>query len=316
MKIIAYFLIVGTLLLTSCQDNDNSNPSKATTGKLSLELTDAPIDNPNVKSCIVTVANVYIDGVKLEGFSKTTVDLLALQNGKTSSLGEFELENKSYVSLSLEMDFEKTAEGESPGAYIELQDGTRDAIMLSENTLSLSSKFDIEEDAIKKLVLDIDLRKAIIDLASDSEDTDYNLSSKLELSAALRLVDSETTGILKGKSSVGKTESQSTIVYLYKKGEFDQNTELNAQGSSKLFFSNALSSTACDKDGNYELHFLPEGEYELYAAKHEVNSINKMEFTGLFSIDGILDLGSPKIVTVEAKSTVTVDLSLGGLLEL
>ena len=316
MKIIAYFLIVGSLLLTSCQDSDNSNPSKATSGKLSLELTDAPIDNPNVKSCIVTVANVYVDGIKLEGFPKTTIDLLALQNGKTSSLGEFEIENKSYSSLSLEIDFEKTAQGETPGAYIELQDGTRDAILLSEKTLSLSSAFDIEEDVTKKLVIDVDLRKAIIDEASDTEDADYNLSSKLELNAGLRLVDSETTGIIKGKSTVGKTESQSTIVYIYKMGEFDQNTELNAQGASKLFFSNAISSTSCDSDGNYELHFLPEGEYELYAAKHEVNSKNKMEFSGLFSMDGMLNLDSPKIVTVEAGSTVIVDMSLEGLLGL
>ncbi|MFT4566792.1 MAG: hypothetical protein ACI9FN_001753 [Saprospiraceae bacterium] len=127
MKIVAYLLIVGSLLLASCQDNDNSNSSKVTTGKLSMELTDSPNDNPNVKSCIVPFASVYADRIKLEEFSKTTVDLLAFQNGKTLSLGEFEIENKSYSSLSFEMDFEKTAHGESPRAYIELQDGTRDA---------------------------------------------------------------------------------------------------------------------------------------------------------------------------------------------
>ena len=316
MKIIAYFLIVGSLLLTSCQDNENSNSPSTTSGKLSLELTDAPIDNPNVKSCIVTIANVYVDGIKLEGFSKTTVDLLTLRNGKTSSLGEFEIENKNYSSLSLEIDFEKTAKGESPGAYIELQDGTRDTIVMSEATISLPSKFEIEEDETKKLVLDIDLRKAIVDVSSSNEDANYNLSSTIELNTAFRLVDLETTGIIKGKSSLGKTESQSQIVYVYKKGGFDQKTELNAQGSSKLLFSNAISSTSCDKDGNYELHFLPDGEYELYVAKHEVNSKNKMEYSGLFSIDGILNLESPNVITVEAGSTSNVDLSLGGLLEL
>ena len=80
-----------------------------------------------------------------------------------------------------------------------------------------------------KLVLDIDLGKAIIDESLDTEGADYNFSNKLELNAGLRLVDSETTGIIKGKSSVGKTESQSAIMYLYKKGDFDRNTELTAQ---------------------------------------------------------------------------------------
>jgi hypothetical protein len=105
-------------------------------------------------------------------------------------------------------------------------------------------------------------------------------------------------------------------VYLYKKGEFHQYTELDAQGSSKIFFSNALSSTSCDNDGSDELDFLPEGEYELYAAKYEVNSKNKTAFSGLFSIDGILDLDNPKVVTVLAGSTIPVDMSLGGLLDL
>jgi len=304
------------MFLASCQDNESTNPSNEKKGTLRLDLTDAPIDNPSVKACVVTVANVYVDNVKLEGFNKTTVDLLALQNGTTKNIGEFELENKTYSSIQLELDFEKTESGESPGAYVELQDGTKDAIMMTENTLSINSNFDIVEENSKKLVIDFDLRKSIKDASNDSQEADYNFTSQLEIKNALRLVDTEESGIIKGKASVGSTETQNTIVLAYNKGQFNQSTELSAQGESNLLFANAVSSTSCDEDGNYELHFLPKGEYEIYVAKYEANSNNKMEFSGLFSLDGVLSLGSPKLVTVEAESSANVDLELAGLLEL
>jgi len=77
-------VLLSATLFTSCELIE---PPVELTGTAAFEITDAPIDDGNVKGVFVTVTDVEIDGKSIELASKQTIDLLAYQNGDTKQLG-------------------------------------------------------------------------------------------------------------------------------------------------------------------------------------------------------------------------------------
>jgi len=69
----AMFFGCAVALFTACSENSNEPMGQ---GEVQFEITDAPIDDANVKSVIVTVADVKVDGQSLSGFTKQTIDLM------------------------------------------------------------------------------------------------------------------------------------------------------------------------------------------------------------------------------------------------
>lgn len=73
------------IFLGSCQEDlidDGTNDGEK--GTLKLEITDAPIDNASVEGVFVTIASIALDGIEVNNFTKTTMDLKALQREKQS----------------------------------------------------------------------------------------------------------------------------------------------------------------------------------------------------------------------------------------
>lgn len=320
MKLQMLFLSILVLALLSCSDSladpsGNENDPNKKTGKLNIEITDAPIDNAEVKSCFVTISEIRVDGQKLSGFQKTTVDILAYQNGSTKALGEYDLEAKSYSNISLVLDYSADASGKQPGCYIEKTDGTIQAMSSSSTEIILSKSLEVKEasQAQSSYVLDMDLRKCIKGTSQSNGITQYNLVSAAELSNYIRVSDKSKAGTVKG--NCGNLDASTTVVaYVYTKGSFDKNIELSQQGEGKILFKNAVSSSKCTTKGDFQLHFLNEGDYEIFFASYDKDAKGNVSFKGLFSIGGLLNQLAGAEVKVNASTTSTLNISLSGLL--
>ncbi len=124
LKGICFFLLL-SLFFTNCSKDEATSPNPTTPpttvetkGRVNLEITDAPSDDPNIKGVFVTVAEVKIDGKTFDGFKgKTTIELSAYHSGRTEALGLGELETGSYKELTIVLDYETDAQGNSPGCY-------------------------------------------------------------------------------------------------------------------------------------------------------------------------------------------------------
>lgn len=300
---------IALLLFTQCDKEDSD-----TDNNVRLEITDAPIDDANVQGVFVTVANVKIDGEPMSGFSgRQTIDLLAYQRGEVKGLGEGKLAAGSHSNVTLVLDYDADATGNTPGCYVLTTDGVKHALKSSANTTSevtTAANFETTENDRTDLVLDFDVRKAVSYASSGA--SQYNFNGNAELNAAVRVVNKANTGTISGTCTDGLSTSEKFVVYAYKKGTFNAATE--KQGPVQ--FKNAVTSAVVDAQGNYTLSFLEAGAYELHFIGYEdANNDGKFELEGalLLSLLGSLDLNN---VSVAAKATVDIDVTVTGILPL
>ncbi len=305
--------LMGALaLFNACEKDDNNNAKLQ--GKVKFEITDAPIDDTNVNGAFVTISEIKVDGQTVEGFNKTTIDLLAYQNGSTELLTNADVEAKSYSNITLVLDFENDEDGNSPGCYVEEKSGnTKHKLTSASNEVRINHNFEVTENSQSEFVLDFDLRKCI--KREQNSNDKYEFVSTSEMESGIRIVSKNQVGIIKGNCNDLVTNSDKVVVYAYKKGEYNRDTEVQGQGASSIQFSKAITSSTLDGNGNFELHFLEEGDYEIHYCSYEENSDGDMELKGTLIVDvlGSLDLGA---ISVDASSSVTVDVLVTGMLGL
>lgn len=299
-----------TITMFSCEKSD-IDESK---GTARIEITDAPIDDANVKSTFVTIADVKLDGKSVEGFSKVTIDLLAYQKGNTKVLGIANLDAKTYSNVTLVLDYEKDQNGAAPGCYVQETNGTRHALVSTVNEITLNYNYLVQAGQQTDLVVDFDLRKAI--KRQDNTTDKYDFVTAAELNTALRVAAKSKAGVIKGKVQDVISQSDKVVVYAYKKGQYNRNTEVDGQGASDIEFKNAVTSATVDASGNYELHFLETGEYELVIAGYTKNNS-----TGQMSLKGTLTANSTNslnlgLLNLNAGAALTVDVLVTALLPL
>ena len=303
------FIMIGGLVfvLPSCSKN-NSGPSKGTT---SFEVTDAPVDDANVSGAFVTISEIDVDGKPIQGFQKTTVNLMAYQSGNTKLLNSINMSSKAYSSVSLVLDYDKDATGNSPGCYIMTANNTKEKLSSSTNTFTMNHSFDLTQSSSANLVFDFDLRKAVV-RHETSTDTTYNFVTGAEMQNAIRVVTKAKTGTIKGTCHDTSSGSDEIIAYAYAKGTYSS-SETSPQGSSGVRFANAVTSAKVMSDGSYTLAFLNSGNYELHFASYKKNSSGEMKFNGMLSVNvvGTIDLGS---IMVNANSATTVNVDVSGLM--
>jgi hypothetical protein len=311
----AFTLLLLLFTFSACE-KDDPGPSDGAMGQLSIEITDAPIDDASVEGVFVTVTDLKIDGQSIEGFQAQTIDIKAYQQGNVALLVDTEVAAKAYSSLTLVIDHETDAGGNAPGCYVLTTDGTKETLMAGTQTvteLTLNrADFTVEEDQMTELVVDFDLRKAI----KYENSTSYDFVTGSELVAALRVVAKAEAGTIEGMVDNWTNHADKVVVYAYKKGTFDVNTETQASGDGQLTFTNAVTSAQAKADGSFELHFLESGDYELYFAGYDDDDQDgKFELKGSLSLEILsnigLDLGS---IGVSANTSTTVELSVIGIL--
>ncbi|MHB1145987.1 MAG: DUF4382 domain-containing protein [Lutibacter sp.] len=279
----ATILLLSITFLASCSNDDGATYGDEKS-QTNFYITDAPSDNTNVKGVIVTVADVKVNGVSIEGFTKTTLDLMQYQNGVTKLLGNLELNTGTYSNITLVLDNQNDASGNAPGSYVLMTNGTIKAIQSSSNSINISDSFEVLSSSKNDIILDFDVRKSIVESGS----SDFKFVSAGELSNSIRVVNEASAGEIKGTATDTQNTSEGIIVYAYTKGTFNANTETNAQGSGVMFANAVNSSSVNNITGSYELNFLAKGDYELHFVSYtDANNDGKLEFNGILDAESV-----------------------------
>jgi hypothetical protein len=306
-------ILIAPLAFIGCEKDDAVTGS----GGLRIELTDAPVDDAEINGVFVTVSKIYVDGKLWEGLSTPkTIELTSLQNGNVSSLGIADVDAKMYSQMSLVLDLDEDAFGNSPGCYVRKKDSsTHDlaATSASELTIDISAPdYEVMEDGNTTIVVDFDLRKALRYGNSNEPESDYSFGTDAEMDASLRVVSKLQSGSIQGECMDALSDSDKIIVYAYAKGSFNRTQELS--GPSDEQFSNAVTSAAVDAQGNYKIAFLKPGEYEVVFASYQDDGNNgTLELQGTLMLEALLGL-DPKAITVGTSSTVTLNITVIGIL--
>lgn len=303
-------IALSMFIFTSCQKDDDNDDMQ---GSIQLEITDAPVDDANVRAVFVTISDVKVDGQSLVGFNKTTIDLMTLQNGITSDLVKADLDANSYSSVTLVLDYESDESGNPLGCYLETLDGTKHTLISSDLDVQIDYDFDVRSNSTTNLVVDFDLRKSI--KRSSGSGSQYSFVGNTEMNKALRIVAKNKTGTILGNCNDQVVNNAKVVVYAYHKNDLNVNNEIEGSAQSNLKFYNAVSSAVVDDDGSYELHFLEEGTYELYFAPYRRNMNGELVLNGTLIMDLLSDVNLSSINVAAAAST-TVNINITGILPL
>ncbi|MBY5957766.1 DUF4382 domain-containing protein [Membranicola marinus] len=309
LKHVSFFtmMILG-LFLSSCEkeENDLTPDNNEKQGKIELEITDAPVDDPAVKSVFVTFADVQIDGQSLPGFTPVSIDLSSYTNGATYLLGGDSAKVGTYNDVTFILDPEE--------CYVQDTEDNKHLLNPEDTHLTLDYEFELEQDSTVKLLVDFDLRKSIQRNTSDSTDR-YDFVPTADLVNSLRIMDKSVTGELKGSVADGSTGSDVIVAYLYAKGTYDASTEMEEDGDTGLQFKNAISSALVQADGSYYFPYLESGEYELHLASYDTDGTSQqVQFRGMLEVNSVLaDLLD---IQIQSSASTEIDLSIIGLLPL
>ncbi len=312
IKTILFFFTV-TLAMSACIKDPDITPPTDGAARARLEITDAPIDDPNVKGVYVTVVDVKVDGVSWAGFDgKTTFDLLTYQRGQTKLLGEGVIPAGTYSEIVLVFDTETDANGDSPGCYVKDAQGTKRKLAGgSQLVIKAKGSFAAKADETTEAIIDMDLRKCIVYQSGSS--TDFQFVTDPELQTAVRLVDKAATGNILGDCTDGVSGSKKVLVYAYKKGTFNQN-ERFPQGTSQVQFKNAVTSSVLATDGSFNFSFLESGTYELHFISYQEDAQGKLQAKGELQLNVLNATLNLLQMSVAAKANINIDLVVTGIL--
>jgi hypothetical protein len=311
-------LMLLAILASACKED--ANPEMM--GDLTMKITDAPIDDAEVRGVFVTVVDVMVDGESYAGFEgRQTIDLTAYQNGETFVLGGAELEAGTYNNLTLVLDLDEDASGNSPGCYVLTADNSKQDLaggVTGTVELAVAKSFTIQSNSETELVIDVDLRKAV--RYADGDDSDarsFRFAPRTELAASLRVVNVEEAGTLRGDfGSNTFSDPDRVVVYAYTAGSFERSTE-ETESDDDVSFQGAVTSHAAVKSGGeftYELNYLPEGEYELVLVALSEEDNGSYAFEGFLQTSLSLNGSVSSLVEVDATTTTVIELSILGLI--
>ena len=310
----AIFFGCAMTMFAACDDSNEP----AGTGEVQFEITDAPIDDANVKGVFVTVADIKVDGKSVSGFTKQTIDLTAYQDGNTKLLGSQQMAAKGYSNVTLVLDLKQDENGNEPGCYVLSQDNSKFRLKTTaEGTseIALKQYWNVRNNATTKLVMDFDLRKSL--RYSNDPLLRYSFVSDANLRAAIRVVTKEMSGTIKGSYQENSSvDGDRIVVYAYKKGTFNATTETQAQGEDQIMFKNAVASAQVRETLTgraYTLAYLPEGEYELhFAAYKEDTTSGRVGFASMLKSESSANGSVGNIIRVQAGISLSISTTING----
>jgi hypothetical protein len=172
-------LAAGVVTLAGC----GGGSSQASTGAVSINLTDAPIDNAAQVVVMFTGIELHRkDGttVTVDFGAAKSIDLIKLQNGVTGVLTQgSSVPAGDYDWMRLDVRADKDTQGES---YITLLNGTQYPLYVpsgAETGLKLVHPFTVAQGSTTQLIIDFDLRKSIT--VPTGQDPNYFLKPVLRL---------------------------------------------------------------------------------------------------------------------------------------
>ena len=264
-------LAVATLV--ACSDSGSSvgsdsngegNASAASTGTLSVNITDAPIDN--VTSVIIAFSGVHVrqageqgSWLRYELETIRQIDLLTL-TGPVSEplLSGVDIPAGTYDEIRLIIEDGSAPGGDFYNTYLETSDGATEALFVPSGTssgLKLKNPFVVTAGGNISLTIDMDLSKSVLKTGRGA----YHLRP------VLRVVDDTQYGHISGSIEAVNIEENCprpdsvAKVYLYAAGE--EPVEMS-EGSSVIATS---PLTLNEETGmfDYSIGFVETGEYVL-----------------------------------------------------
>lgn len=202
-----YPVLIATVLVSGCSGGDGGG-----TGRLSLSITDAPVDDAAKVVVQFTGVEVKPQGGEAETFTfdePRAIDLLALQGGDTAPLledVELDAGRQEWIRLMVDAEDDGTLD-----SYIELKDGSQHELYVpsgSQSGLKLVSGVTVPNGGAAAYTLDFDLRKSVHE--------PMNADDAYVLRPTLRIVQDDDAGILSGSvdaSLIG--EGCAPAVYVY-----------------------------------------------------------------------------------------------------
>lgn len=301
---------VASFLTAACDSKDEPMGQ----GDVEFQITDAPSDDANIQGVFVTIVDLKVDGKSIDGFTKQTINLKSYSNGATKLLSTAQLDAKTYDNLTLILDADVDAFGNTPGCYVLGSGGERYKLKNSGSIeIALNKSWNVSANTTSTIVIDFDLRKAIRAMSDVS--VQYNFVSNDNLSAAIRLFNKNKTGAVNGTyTEQANVDGDKFIVYAYKKGTFNLSQETQAQNEDGILFKNAVTSAEV-KGGltskTFSLFFLEEGEYELHFASYNLDTANRFVFETMLSSH--LDGSVSEFVTVQSGVTISISSLITGV---
>ncbi len=183
MKHFSALLLIAVLAFTFAACDDDTSP--ATTGTLSVRLTDAPAAYTAVRITFSEVAaHINNEWIVVNG-NPVTIDLLQLNNGKSIEIGRAELGPGKYTQIRLMV----------TKAEVDVDGVTHNVTIPSaeQTGLKLNGNFDIVAGSTYELVLDFDASKSIVATGNPIE---------YKLQPVIRVIEKSMTGSVGGKVSV------------------------------------------------------------------------------------------------------------------
>lgn len=302
-------------MFTACSENEPMGQ-----GEVEFEITDAPLDDASVKSVVVTVADVKVDGKSLSGFTKQTIDLKAYFDGNTKVLGSAVMDAKAYSNVVLVLDLDTDAQGNAPGCYVLDKDNVKyklKSTVTGKTDVIINQSWKATRGAKTRIIMDFDLRKSL--RYSDDPAIRYSFVSDNNLHAAVRLVSAEASGTIKGTyQNDSNVDAEKIIVYAYKKGTFNASAETQPQGTDGIYFKNAVASAAVKETLTgkaYTVAFLQEGEYELHFAAYSKDAATgRVSFDALLQSETSVNGSVANIIKVKAATAVNISTSIKGII--
>lgn len=278
-----YLIFTTAIITVSCAKHD-TDFATLKTGEIQIEITDAPIDNNEVRSAYITLSALELEDTNLLN-EKISIDLLAYQQGNTKNLGTYALPAKSYDHLKVVLDLQEDAFGNIPGCFVSTQQGKKHNLYPS-NSLTKTLiipliDFHINENSRMNMIIDFDLRK-LIRLGKNETEIKYQFVDDRSMEDGIRVLNKDLTGSIKGvfNNETGLS-SIKMIAFIYKSGTFNKIREIRNQETHNPDFSSAVNSSRVDENGNFYLPFLSKGSYELVFAGFDNTPQN--EFMGILN---------------------------------
>lgn len=281
------------LSLNGCGGGSTSTSAAATTGTVALSLTDAPLDNVDVTGVYVTFTGLrykYADTNESDendtGWEDVTlseprtVNLLDLQDGKTTLLNQVELPAGEIDHVRFVLDTDK--------CYVEMLHEANETLIVpsgAQTGYKSIGGFTIPAGGRVNVTADFDVRKSLV----------VNKNKNL-LKPTIKIINNVEVGEING--TVSDANDSSVIIYSYTDGTYAENNDSNVTPD----FIDAISSTKVSS-GTYMLPWLTVGIYDLVVVEYDD--------TGAF--ENIL--GYVNDVPVNQGTTTTQDINASTLLD-
>lgn len=241
------------LSLAAC--GGGSNEAEPQYGKLTLGVTDAPVDG--AQHVVVEFTGVEIKGVGEPGpevfdFSAPRrIDLLALEGGGSEILLRDELlPAGQYEWIRLKVNAGRTASD----SYVDLEDGSRHALFIpsgNQNGLKLIRGFTVGAGSTTNFTIDFDLRRSVVRPPGQN--------GEFLLKPVLRIVDNLQVGTLSGSVAPSLVPSGcEPAIYVFNGHDIAPD---DLGGTTEPFLTARVLQNATSGAFEYRVGFMPVGNY-------------------------------------------------------